>query len=214
MAIEYSEKVLDHFKNPRNLGELKDANAVFSTGSPACGDQITLYLKIDEKTKLIKDIKFKSYGCASNIATASIVTELVKGKTKEYAKNLTWKTCCDELDGLPPVKVHCSILAIDTLKGAIKEFEKKFEGLKTDDSINEAIIREKLRSVANPQVGSDIISSKQVNYIGIDDKNNVIIEIMPKGSSKDAMDNIISEIKEHLLELKKIGNIDIRIVEH
>lgn len=214
MAIEYSEKVLDHFKNPRNLGELKDANSVYSSGSPACGDQITLYLKINPKTKLIDDIKFKSYGCASNIATASIVTELVKGKTKDYAKSLTWKQCCEELDGLPPVKIHCSILAIDTLKGAIREFEKKYEGLKVDDSINEQVVREKLKSVANPKVGADIISLKQVNYIGIDEKKNVTVEIMPKGTPKDLMDNIVLEIKEHLHELKGIKSINVKIVGH
>lgn len=213
MAIEYTEKVLDHFRNPRNLGELKDANGVYTSGSPACGDQITLYLKINNKTKKIDDVKFKSYGCASNIATASIVTEMIKGKSLDFAKKLTWKQCCDELGGLPPAKIHCSILAIDTLKGAIREYEKKYEGLKVDESISEDIIREKLKSVANPKVGIDIISLRQVNYIHLDEKNNVSVEIMPKGTPSDMMETIVDEIKDHLKELKKVNKIKVKIVE-
>lgn len=218
MAIEYTDKVLDHFKNPRNLGELKDANAVYTSGSPACGDQISLYLKINQKTKVIDDIKFKSYGCASNIATASIVTVIVKGKSLDFAKNLTWKQCCEELGGLPPAKVHCSILAIDTLKGAIREYEKKFEGKTFDESINEEVIRTELKSVANPKVGADIISLRQVNYIGIKENiksrlKDVNIEIMAKGTPSDMMETIVEEIKEHIEKLKGIGSVKVKIAK-
>ena len=213
MAIEYTEKVLDHFRNPRNLGELKCANAVYTSGSPACGDQITLYLKVNRKTKMMEDIKFKSYGCASNIATASIVTEIVKGKPLDFAKKLTWKQCCDELGGLPPAKVHCSILAIDTLKGAIKEYEKKFEGLKVDDSLTDDVVRDALKSVSNPKVGADIISLRQVTYLHVDEKNNVAIEIMPKGTPFDMMETIVEEIRDHVGKLKKVGKLKIKIVD-
>jgi nitrogen fixation NifU-like protein len=212
MAIEYTDKVIEHFKNPRNLGELKDANVVYTTGSPACGDQVTLYLKVNKKTKIIDKIKFKSYGCASNIATASIITEMAKGKSLEFAKKLSWKQCCDELGGLPPAKVHCSILAIDTLKGAIREYEKKFEGLKFDETLNDDLVKETLKSVSNPTIGQDIVSLKQVTYIKVDDKNNVSVEIMAKGTPKDAMDTIVTEIKEHLHELKGIKKITVKIV--
>jgi len=213
MAIEYTEKVLDHFRNPRNLGELKDANGVCTSGSPACGDQITLYIKVNRNTKNIDDIKFKSYGCASNIATASIVTEIVKGKSLDFAKKLTWKQCCDELGGLPPAKIHCSILAIDTLKGAIKEYEKKFEGLKVDESLTDEIVRDALKSVANPKVGTDIISLRQVNYIKVDDTKNVNIEIMAKGTPDDMMETLVEEIKEHIGKLKGVAKIKVKIVE-
>jgi nitrogen fixation NifU-like protein len=122
--MEYSEKVIEHFTNPRNTGKLDDANATFTEGSAACGDQVTFFLKVNPDTLIIEDIKFLSYGCASNIATASMTTEVVKGLTIADAKNITWKTIVEKLDGLPDVKIHCSILAIETLQGAIKNYEQ------------------------------------------------------------------------------------------
>lgn len=214
MAIEYTEVVMDHFRNPRNLGEMDDANGCYTTGSPACGDQVSLQIKVNKDTKIIDNIKFKSFGCASNIATASIVTELVKGKSLEYAKGLTWKQCCDELGGLPPAKVHCSILAIDTLKGAIKDYEIKHEGLKIDDSLNEDLVKEKLRSVSNPTIGQDILSLKQVNYIKIDEeKKNVYVEVMAKGTDDETMETIVEEVKEHVEEIKDVNDVIVKIVE-
>lgn len=119
----YSEKVLDHFKNPRNVGELKDADAEGSVGNPVCGDMMTIYIKVDDDR--IKDIKFKTFGCGAAIATSSMTTELAKGKTLEEAMDITRKDVADALDGLPPVKMHCSNLAADALHEAIKNYKEK-----------------------------------------------------------------------------------------
>ena len=100
MALPYSEKVIEYFRNPKNVGEIDDADAVATEGSPACGDMVKLFLKVNSDTKVIEDIKFKSYGCASNIATASIITELAKNKTIEEAKQLSWKHASEALGGL------------------------------------------------------------------------------------------------------------------
>jgi len=121
----YSEKVLDHFKNPRNVGEIKDADGVGSVGNPVCGDMMTMYIKV--KDDKIEDIKFKTYGCGAAIATSSMTTELAKGKTLDEALNITRQSVADALDGLPPVKMHCSNLAADALHEAIKSYKEKEE---------------------------------------------------------------------------------------
>ena len=121
----YSEKVLDHFKNPRNVGEIKDADGVGSVGNPVCGDMMTMYIKV--KDDKIEDVKFKTYGCGAAIATSSMTTELAKGKTLEEAEHISRQSVADALDGLPPVKMHCSNLAADALHEAIKDYRKKEE---------------------------------------------------------------------------------------
>jgi len=121
--IDYTEKVKDHFFNPRNVGEIKDADGVGTVGNPNCGDIMTIYIKVkDEK---IEDIKFKTYGCAAAIASTSIATEMVKGKTLEEAEKLTRDDVANELGGLPAIKMHCSNLASDALREAIKDYRKK-----------------------------------------------------------------------------------------
>lgn len=124
--LKYTELVLDHFKNPRNLGRIENADAEATEGSVACGDMMTVYLKIEDGK--IVDIKFESYGCAANIATASMMTEVVKGLTLEEAKKITWKDIIERLGGLPPVKYHCSNLAVDTLRKAIEAYENSLVG--------------------------------------------------------------------------------------
>ncbi len=121
----YSEKVLSHFRNPHNVGEIKDADGVGSVGNPVCGDMITMYIKV--KDDKIEDIKFKTYGCGAAIATSSMTTELAKGKTLKEAMEITRQSVADALDGLPPVKMHCSNLAADALHEAIKDYRKKEE---------------------------------------------------------------------------------------
>lgn len=118
----YSEKVMDHFSNPRNVGEIEDANAVGEVGNPQCGDIMKMYLKINEETGIIDDVKFKTFGCGAAIATSSMATELVKGKTVEDALKLTNKAVADALDGLPPVKMHCSVLAEEAIHSAIADY--------------------------------------------------------------------------------------------
>ncbi|MGB9959725.1 MAG: Fe-S cluster assembly scaffold protein NifU [Candidatus Bathyarchaeales archaeon] len=119
----YSEKVMEHFRNPRNMGEIKDADGVGTVGNPVCGDMMAIYIKV--KDNRIEDIKFKTFGCGAAIATSSMITELAKGKALEEALKITRKDVADALEGLPPVKMHCSNLAADALKAAIEDYYKK-----------------------------------------------------------------------------------------
>lgn len=119
----YSDKVLEHFKNPRNMGEIPDADGIGTVGNPVCGDMMTIYIKVSDDR--IEDIKFKTFGCGAAVATSSMVTELAKGKTLEEALKITRKDVADALEGLPPVKMHCSNLAADALKAAIEDYYKK-----------------------------------------------------------------------------------------
>ena len=123
MADMYTEKVMDHFRNPRNMGEIKDADGVGTVGNPRCGDIMSIYIKV--KDDRIIDIKFKTYGCTAAIASSSIATELVKGKTLDEAMKLTRDDVANELGGLPAIKMHCSNLAADALHEAIKDYRKK-----------------------------------------------------------------------------------------
>ena len=115
----YSEKVMDHFTNPRNVGEIPDANAVGQVGNAKCGDIMKIYMKINDDTQVIEDVKFKTFGCGAAIATSSMATELVKGKTIYEALALTNKAVAEALDGLPPIKMHCSNLAEEAVHAAI-----------------------------------------------------------------------------------------------
>lgn len=119
----YSEKVMDHFQNPRNVGEIENPDGVGQVGNPTCGDIMKITIKV--KNNVIEDIKFKTFGCGAAVATSSMVTELVKGKTLDYAKKITNKAVADALDGLPPIKMHCSNLAADALHKAIEDYEEK-----------------------------------------------------------------------------------------
>lgn len=119
----YSEKVMDHFSNPRNVGEIEDADGVGTVGNPACGDIMKIFLKIEND--VIVDIKFKTFGCGAAIASSSIATELIKGKTIDEAMQVTNKVVVEALDGLPKEKLHCSVLAEDALKEAIEDYRKK-----------------------------------------------------------------------------------------
>jgi len=123
MAPAYSEKVLDHFRSPRNVGELENPDGVGVEGNPVCGDLMELHNKVEDDR--ITDIRFKTFGCGSAIATSSMVTELAKGKTLDEALEITRQTVADELDGLPKQKMHCSNLAADALHKAIENYRKK-----------------------------------------------------------------------------------------
>jgi nitrogen fixation protein NifU and related proteins len=119
----YSEKVMQHFKKPQNMGEIPDADGVGSVGNPTCGDLMTMYIKV--KDDRIEDVKFKTYGCGAAIATSSMTTELAKGKTIDEAMKISRASVADSLGGLPPVKMHCSNLAADALHAAIEDYQKK-----------------------------------------------------------------------------------------
>lgn len=121
----YSEMVMEHFKNPRNVGEIVDADGVGEVGNAKCGDIMKMYLKIEDG--VIEDVKFKTFGCGSAIASSSMATELIKGKTIEQAMGLTNKAVAEALDGLPPVKMHCSVLAEQAIKSALLDYSKKHD---------------------------------------------------------------------------------------
>ncbi len=121
--MNYSEKVMDHFANPRNVGEIEDASAVGEVGNAVCGDIMRIYLKIEDN--IITDVKFKTFGCGAAIATSSMATELIKGKSVDEALTLTNKAVVEALDGLPPAKIHCSVLAEEAVKTAINDYYKR-----------------------------------------------------------------------------------------
>ena len=123
----YSEKVTDHFQNPRNVGEIENASGVGTVGNAKCGDIMRIYLDIDEESHVIRDCKFKTFGCGAAVATSSMATELVKGKTIEEAMQVTNKAVMEALDGLPAVKVHCSLLAEEAIHAALWDYAQKHE---------------------------------------------------------------------------------------
>ena len=120
----YSEKVMDHFEHPRNVGEIPDASGVGTVGNAKCGDIMRIYLKINDDG-VIEDCKFKTFGCGAAIATSSMATEMIKGKTVEEAQQLTNAAVAEALDGLPPVKIHCSLLAEEAVKAALDDYHAK-----------------------------------------------------------------------------------------
>ncbi|HDD46424.1 MAG TPA: iron-sulfur cluster assembly scaffold protein [Candidatus Aenigmarchaeota archaeon] len=199
----YSKKVLKYFFHPKNVGIIKNPTVKVTEGSLACGDMVTLYLKIDKVSRKIVDIKFKSYGCAANIATMSFLTELVKGKTIESVEKLTYKMLEKELGGLPPAKTHCSLLAIKSLKSAIRLYKEKMGEIEYE-SIDKDFVMSRLRSVIHPAIGKDIVSSGLVAMANISDgKVNIKIRIKEKRFRRI----VLEEIKERFCipQIKKIS---------
>lgn len=121
--LPYSEKVMEHFRNPRNVGEIPDANGIGNVGNPVCGDVLRLYIKVENN--VIVDAKFKTFGCGAAVATSSMVTEMVKGKTVDDALKISNRAVAEALGGLPPIKMHCSVLAEDALRSALKDYYKR-----------------------------------------------------------------------------------------
>jgi len=175
----YSEKVMDHFKNPRNVGIMEDADVTSKVGSVACGDLIKLYLKFDPDRDQIKDIKFESYGCAANIATSSMMTEMVKGKTIDEARKVTFKDISETLGGLPRIKLHCAVLSRQGLETAFLKYEAKRGRVKID----EPFVNKILRGVLDPVQGIDIISAKILQGTKIDDKK-IALDLKAKPDSE------------------------------
>ena len=130
----YNDKVIEHYSNPRNVGDIKDASGVGKVGNPVCGDIMKMYLKIEND--VITDVKFKTFGCGAAIASSSVSTEMIKGKTIDEALQLTNKDVINELGGLPPVKLHCSVLAEEAIRNAIADYFRK-EGKMTEEQITE-----------------------------------------------------------------------------
>jgi nitrogen fixation NifU-like protein len=202
----YSEKVLEHFKNPRNTGKIEDADGKGVEGSAACGDMIAVYLKVDQTSKKITDIKFESYGCASNIATSSIITELAMGKTLDEAKAISWQQASDELGGLPSVKAHCSVLAVDGLRSAIADYEER-HGIKTEkrDTTSDTVVK-RLQHVMNPKTGTDVVRTKLVKDIQVAaGKVTLRVELPPDNRFANAIREDIQEKLEGLWDVNQVN---------
>jgi nitrogen fixation NifU-like protein len=206
--LRYTDIVLEHFKNPRNVGVIEDPDGYAIEGSPACGDQIVVYIKVDPNTKVITDIKFQSFGCASNIATGSMMTEMVKGKTIEEALKLTWKDVVDALGGLPPVKLHCSVLAIDGLKAAIRNYL----GEKTEGKLSKEGVVNVLSNVLYPSLAVDIVTLKLLNFLKITEKGKVIIELL-LGEEDPFKEHIKEEIVEKLSKINGVKEVEVNFVK-
>jgi NifU-like protein involved in Fe-S cluster formation len=194
MKFPYSEKVLEHFKNPRNVGKMENPDGKGLEGSPACGDMVAVYLQVNPETKVIDDVKFESYGCASNIATASIITEMAKGKTVEEAKKITWKEATEELGGLPPVKAHCSVLAVEGLRSAIRDYEEKHGLVSAKEPTTEIVVKSRLKHVMNPMAGLDIVRTELVTKIDVKDGSVRILLDLPSNHQ------FAAAIKEDIIE--------------
>jgi nitrogen fixation NifU-like protein len=208
MPLPYSELVMEHFRNPRNVGRIEDADAKAMEGSPACGDMVAVYLKVDPETQRIDDISFESYGCASNIATGSIITELAKGKTIEEAKDISWKQASEALGGLPPIKTHCSVLAVDGLRAAIQNYEER-HGLVTERVPTTVdVVRKRLKRVMNPMTGLDLVRTKLVKEVDVaDGKVRVVVDL-------PADHQFAASIREEVMEkIEPLWDVDEVILE-
>ena len=211
MAFPYNEIVLEHFRHPRNVGSIENPDGKATEGSPACGDMVSVYIKVDEPSKKITDVKFESYGCASNIATGSIITELAKGKTVEEAKQITWKQASEALGGLPPIKAHCSVLAVEGLRSAIQNYEEK-HGLTTNRIVTtEAVVMQRLKRVMNPLKGLDMVATKLVKDVEIKDGIVRLVIDMPEDHQFAA--TIKEEAKERLETLWDVKAVEIEFVK-
>jgi nitrogen fixation protein NifU and related proteins len=204
MKFPYSEKVLEHFRHPRNVGRIENADGKATEGSPACGDMVSVYIDVDDKTRRIKDIKFESYGCASNIATASIITELSMGKTLAEAKQISWEKAADELGGLPKIKAHCSVLAVEGLRSAIQNYEERHGIVQDKIPTTVELVRKRLRKVMNPLMGLDLVRTNLVSDIRVADGTvTVVVDLPPDHQFAAAIREEINEKIEPLWDVKK-----------
>ena len=205
MSSPYSDKVIEYFQNPKNVGEIEDPDGIAKEGSPACGDMVQLHLKVDEDTQEITDIKFRSYGCASNIATGSIITEMAKGRKIEEAKNITWQQAADELGGLPAVKNHCSVLAVDALKEAIRDYEEKHGLVKEQVPTTIEVVKERLKHVMNPIHGLDVLKTNLIEDIKIEDKKIIIkVDLADDHQFAPVVKEDIKEKLEHRWDIEDV----------
>jgi nitrogen fixation NifU-like protein len=211
MKFPYSELVLEHFRHPRNVGKIENPDGKATVGSPACGDMVSVYIKVDPDAKNITDVKFESYGCASNIATGSIITELAKGKTVEEAKKINWKQASEALGGLPKIKVHCSVLAVEGLRSAIENYEERQGMIKEKKPTTVEVVRQRLRKVMNPLTGLDVVRTSLVSDIGVTDGTVSVHVDLPVGHQFAA--TIKEEIAEKIETLWDVKKVEIKFAE-
>jgi len=211
MKFPYSEKVLEHFRHPRNVGKIKDADGKSVEGSPACGDMVSVYIKVNPDSKQIADVKFESYGCASNIATGSIITEMAKGKTIDEAKNITWKQASEALGGLPAIKAHCSVLAVEGLRSAIRNYEERQGMVQEKVPTKVETVRKRLKKVMNPLSGLDLVRTNLVKSIKVKSGTVRIVVDLPSGHQFASV--IREEIVEKIEPLWDVKEVVIEFTE-
>jgi nitrogen fixation NifU-like protein len=211
MPLPYSDTVMEHFRHPRNVGRIEDADAKAMEGSPACGDMVAVYINVDEQTQQIEDIKFESYGCASNIATGSIITEMAKGKTLEEAKHITWQEASDELGGLPPIKTHCSVLAVDGLRAAIQNYEERHGLVKEREPTTIEVLTKRLKHVMNPVVGLDLVRTKLVKDISFE--NGVVRILVDLPADHQFATSIREDIADKIEPLWDVEKVVVEFTE-
>ena len=201
----YNETVLEHFKHPHNVGELENPDGKAIEGSPACGDMVSVTIKVDPETQVIEDIKFQSYGCASNIATGSIITDLAKGRTIDEAKKLSWKQASDALGGLPPIKAHCSVLAVEGLRAAVRDYQERHGMVEERVPTTVKIIEKRLRHVMNPLMGLDIVRTDLVKDISFEGGIvKVVVDLDEGHQFAEAIKNDIAEKIESLWDVQQV----------
>lgn len=210
MKFPYSEIVLEHFRHPRNVGQIEDADGKATEGSPSCGDMVSVYIKVNHETNVISDIKFESYGCASNIATGSIITELAKGKTLDEAKKISWRTASEALGGLPKIKAHCSVLAVEGLRAAIQNYEERHGLVKEKKPTTEDMIHRRLRKVMNPLSGLDLERTNLVKEVQL--KDGIVRVAIDMPSQHQFAPAIREEIREKLEPLWDIKEVVIDFI--
>ena len=206
MKFPYSETVLEHFRHPRNVGKIENADGKAIEGSPACGDMVSVYISVDPNTNKLTDIKFESYGCASNIATGSIITELAKGRTLDEARKITWKEASEALGGLPKIKTHCSVLAVAGLRSAIENYEERHGLVKERKPTTVETARKRLKKVMNPMAGLDLVRTNIVRDIEVKDGTvRVVIDLPPDHQFAAAIKQEIVEKIEPLWDVKEVA---------
>jgi NifU-like protein involved in Fe-S cluster formation len=205
MKFPYSDTVLEHFRHPHNVGKIDDPDGKAMEGSPACGDMVAVYINVDEESGRISDIKFESYGCASNIATGSIITELARGKTLDEARKLTWKQASDALGGLPAIKAHCSVLAIEGLRSAIQNYEERHGLVKERKPTTVEVVRRRLRKVVSPITGLSVVRSSMVDSIEVKDGTaRVVLDLPADHQFAPAMKQEVLEKIEPLWDVREV----------
>jgi len=193
------------------VGKIENPDGKATEGSPACGDMVSVYIKVDPKTNTIADVKFESYGCASNIATGSIITELAKGKTLDEAKNITWQEASDALGGLPKIKAHCSVLAVEGLRSAIQNYEERHGIVKEKKPTTEEVVRQRLRRVINPLTGLNVVRTNLVKDIKVKDGTVRVLVDLPR--DHQFANNMKDEVLERIETLWDVKEVVVEFTE-
>ena len=201
---DYSEKVKEHFKNPKNVGSIENADAIGEAGALSCGDKLKLYLKIDNN--IITDAKFQTFGCGSAVAASSMLTEMLKGKTIEEAKKITNKQIADELDGLPPEKMHCSVMGREALEDALKNYEgEDWHELDIEEETSESPIICHCFSVSEKQIIDAILNNGAKTF---DDISKITSAGLACGRCKGNIENILKKyVKQEKTLLNPVQKI-------